>query len=91
MDRIKKYLGNSFEVEKLRESTSNHNFYKRIVKYHQNRMLTVGLSTSLTAHKLDSGLMELPMYYMGMYSKNFSTRSIQRDVKQSEMTQMGLF
>ncbi len=91
IDRIRKYLGNSFEVEKLKEVSSNQQFYKRIVKYHQNRMLTTGLSTSLSAHKLTSGLMDLPIYYVGMYSKNFSTRMIQQDVKQSEITQMGLF
>ncbi len=90
-ERIKKYLGNSFEAEKLKEATSNEQFYKRIVKYHQNRMLAIGLSTSLSAHKLESSLMELPTYYMGMYSKNFSARLIQQDVKQSETIQMGLF
>jgi len=91
VDRIQKYLGNSFEAEKLKEVKSNEQFYKRIVKYHQNRMLTIGLSTSLSAHKLQSGLMALPLYYVGMYSKNFSTRIIQQDVKQSELVQMGLF
>lgn len=90
-DRIKKYLGNSFEVEKLKDVKSNEQFYKRIVKYHQNRMLTIGLATSLSAHKLQSALMDLPFYYVGMYSKNFSTRIIQQEVKQSELVQMGLF
>ncbi len=90
-DRIKKYLGNSFEADKLKEVTSNEQFYKKIVKYHQNRMLTIGLSTSLSAHKLESNLMELPVYYVGMYSKNFSTRIIQQEVKQSALVQMGLF
>ena len=90
-DRIKKYLGNSFEADKLKEVTSNEQFYKRIVKYHQNRMLTIGLASSLSAHKLDSSLMNLPLFYVGMYSKNFSTKIIQQDVKQSEITQMGLF
>ena len=90
-ERIKKYLGNSFEIGMLKTAASNEQFYKRIVKYHQNRMLTIGLATSLSAHKLNSGLMDMPLYYVGMYSKNVSTRIIRHDVKHAEIQQMGLF
>ena len=61
------------------------------MKAHQNNMLTLGLSVSVAAHKLESNMMDMPLFYVGMYSKQVSARSIVRDVKENTRQQFELF
>lgn len=90
-ERIRKFLGtdNLERVEK--DVDTNMTFYKRLVQVFQNNMLSMGFNGSTSVHKLDSGLMELPVYYMGFYSKNVSTRDVQDDVEATHHVQFDLF
>ncbi len=91
-DKIKKFLGGYRDVERLeKDLESNVQFYKRLVQIHQSNMLANGLNGSTSVHKLDSGLMEMPWYYVGFYSKQFSTKAIQQDVEAARNVQFELF
>ena len=90
-ERIKKFLGID-SLERLEKGVdSNTAFYKRMVMIYQNNMLAMGFNGSTSAHKIDSGLMELPVYYMGFYSQNLSTRDIQETVEATHHVQFDLF
>jgi three-Cys-motif partner protein len=89
-DKLLRYLGiNNFE--RLAGVQNNLQFYKRIVRMYQNRMLVMGLSTALSVHKVESRLMELPAYYIGLFSKQFSVKAIQEDVNLNGQLQMELY
>lgn len=62
-----------------------------MVMIYQNNLLAMGFNGSTSAHKIDSGLMELPVYYMGFYSQNVSTRDIQETVEATHHVQFDLF
>jgi three-Cys-motif partner protein len=90
-ERLRKFLGtdNLDRVEK--DVDSNMTFYKKLVRIYQNNLLGIGFNGSNSVHKLDSGLMELPAYYMGFYSRNVSTRDVQEDVEATHHVQFDLF
>jgi len=88
-DKVKRYLGG--HIERLDESQANINFYKRLVKVYQNNMLMLGLNTSLSVHKVRSSLMDVPMYYVGFFSRTISPKVIQRDVLGEETVQFQLW
>jgi hypothetical protein len=54
-------------------------------------MLALGLNASTSVHKIDSGLMEVPMYYAGLFSKQFATKAILQDVESARNVQFDLF
>jgi hypothetical protein len=54
-------------------------------------MLALGYNLSFSTHKADSGLMELPAYQIGFFSKQISTKTIQQDVEATRHTQFELF
>lgn len=70
---------------------NNRTFYKRLVQQYQTNMLALGYNLSLSTHKADSGLMELPSYHIGFFSKEFSTQSIRQTVEAASHTQFELF
>lgn len=72
-------------------ANNNTEFYKKLVRAHQNNMLALGLSVSLSAHKLESKYMDMPMFYVGLFSKQVSARTVARDVKESMQQQFELF
>lgn len=89
-DRLKRYLGvNNFE--KLSGVHTNVQFYKRIVRMYQNSMLVMGLNTALSVHKVNSRLMEIPAYHIGLFSKKFSAREIQKELNMSGQLEIDLF
>ena len=90
-ERLAKFLGGFKDVEAFQGVKSNYEFYKKLVKIHQNNMLMLGLNTSLTVHKLDSGLMEMPYYYMGFFSKQLSPKIVQQEVLVENYHQLDLF
>ncbi|MFZ2907018.1 MAG: three-Cys-motif partner protein TcmP [Cyclobacteriaceae bacterium] len=90
-ERLAKFLGGFKDVDSFQDVKSNVEFYKKLVKIHQNNMLMLGLNTSLTVHKLDSGLMEMPYYYMGFFSKQLSPKIVQHDVQVENYHQLQLF
>lgn len=89
-ERLLRYLGiNNFE--RMSGVHNNTQFYKRLVRMYQNRMLVMGLNSAMSVHKLESRLMNLPAYYIGLFVRQFSAKSIQEDVNVSGQLQMGLF
>jgi three-Cys-motif partner protein len=89
-ERLLRYLGlNNFE--RLAGVQNNLQFYKRIVRMYQNRMLVMGLNTALSVHKAESKLMEVPAYYMGFFSRQFSAKAIQEDANLSGQLQIELY
>ena len=89
-EKLKKYLGTK-DLAKLESVQSNVQFYKHLVRIYQNNMLMLGLNTTLTMHKIESSLMELPAYYVGFFSRQIPTKSIQRDIRESRQEQLELF
>ena len=89
-EKLKRYLGNH-NFERMAGVHNNLQFYKRIVRMYQNSLLVMGLNTALSVHKVDSRLMELPAYHIGLFSKQFSSKAIQEDVNVSGQLQIDLF
>jgi three-Cys-motif partner protein len=89
-EQLKQYLGIA-DLQRLANVQSNQQFYKHLVRIYQNNMLVLGLNTALSVHKLDSRLMELPAYYIGFFSKKFSTKAVLNDVQESEHVQFELW
>ena len=89
-EKLKAYIGNS-GYDSLKGVTGNPQFYKKLIRLYQNNMLMLGLNTSLSVHKLHSSLMDLPAYYMGFFSRQFSTKAIQNDIQASDHLQFDLF
>lgn len=90
-EKLNRYLGIVPGNDKLEAIESNLQFYKRVVQIFENNMLALGLNTAITTHKVDSGLMELPAYSVGFFSKKFSTKAIENDVRSMRHLQFGLF
>ncbi|SKC52265.1 three-Cys-motif partner protein TcmP [Ohtaekwangia koreensis] len=89
-EKIKQYLGIA-DLQRLAAVQSNQQFYKHIVRIYQNNMLVLGLNTALSVHKVESRLMELPAYYIGFFSKKFSTKAVLNAVNESEHVQFELW
>lgn len=90
-ERLKKFLGTD-KLDRLERGVdSNLTFYKRMVMIYQNNLLGMGFNGSTSVHKIDSGLMELPIYYMGFYSQNLATKDIQEAVEATHNVQFDLF
>lgn len=91
-DKLKSFLNGQGDLQRLEKSLdSNHQFYKRLVQIYQNNMLSLGYNLSVSTHKADSGLMELPAYQIGFFSKQISTKVIQQDVEATRHVQFELF
>jgi len=90
-EKLRRFMGGFQDAELLDKSQNNVEFYKRLVQLYQNNMLVIGLNSSLTAQKLDSGLMELPLYYIGLFSKHPVVKTIQRDIQDHAHQQISLF
>lgn len=91
-DKLVGFLGGPLTADVLKPGfTNNLPFYKRLVKTHANRMLTLGLSASLAAHKLESSLMQVPVYYTGFYSAMLPAREMHREVDAIGHVQYALF
>jgi archaellum component FlaF (FlaF/FlaG flagellin family) len=84
-------MGGLIDMGSFDEVNNNIQFYKKVVKSHQHSMLMLGLNAALTVHKVESDLMEVPMYYMGFYSQNFSSKAVLQDVKALSQVQYDLF
>ena len=91
-EKLKRYLGGYKDMERLVNGTENNaQFYKRLIQIYENNILAAGLNASTSVHKLDSGLMEMPVYYMGLFSRQYSTKAIQQDVEATRHIQYELF
>ncbi|HZX74648.1 MAG TPA: three-Cys-motif partner protein TcmP [Cyclobacteriaceae bacterium] len=91
-ERLKKFLGGYRDIEKMdKEMNSNIQFYKRLIRLYENNVMGAGMNVSTSVHRLDSGLMETPQYYIGLFSSQVSTKSIQADVEASRNQQIEMF
>lgn len=90
-DKLVRYLGSASNFDKLATASNNHEFYKRLVKLYQNNMLMLGLNGSLAVYRAESSLMDMPNYYIGIFSRNFSMKAVRRDVQDREHLQFELF
>ncbi|MEK6781553.1 MAG: three-Cys-motif partner protein TcmP [Bacteroidota bacterium] len=80
--KVKKYLGGYKDMDHLEKGVqTNLQFYERLVSIYENNLRTAGLMSTTSMHKIDSGLMELPTYYIGFFSRNVSNKTMQRDVE----------
>lgn len=91
-EKLRKYLGGYKDPEKIeRDLSSNLLFYKRLVASFQNSMAALGMNSAISTHKLDSGLMELPQYMVGLFSKVVDPKVVQEEVNSSRHLQFHLF
>lgn len=91
-EKLKRFVGSAADLQRLEQDLEgNSQFYKRLIRIYENNLLAAGMNGSTSVHKLDSGLMEMPVYYIGFFSRQFSTRSIQQDVLAAQHTQFELF
>jgi three-Cys-motif partner protein len=91
-NKLRKFLNGLGDIDRVSHNMNNNfQFYKRLVQIYQNNMLALGYNLSLSTHKADSGLMELPTYQIGFFSKQVSTKAIQQDVEATRHTQFELF
>lgn len=88
-EKLMRFLGHNYTS--IFTATSNADFYKKLVRIHQNNMLMLGLHVSIAAHKIESKQMDLPVFYVGFFSKLIPSKSIIKEVKESERTQFSLF
>jgi three-Cys-motif partner protein len=89
-DKLLRYLGlNNFE--RLSGVQNNVQFYKRIVRMYQNRMMVMGLSTALSAHRLESRIMNIPAYYVGLFTRQLSAQNIQKEMNLAGQLELELF
>jgi three-Cys-motif partner protein len=88
-DTLKRFIGPN--ESSVYSANNNFEFYKKLVRVHQNNMLTLGLSVSVSAHRLESKQMDLPLFYMGLFSRQISTKSVSRDVQEHTQQQIELF
>jgi three-Cys-motif partner protein len=89
-EKLRKFVGNR-DLGRLEQVDSNVQFYKHLVRAFQNNMLMMGLNTSLTTHRMDSNLMDVPAYYVGFFSRQISAKAIQRDIRDTRHEQLELF
>jgi len=90
-EKLCKYMGGFKDIDRFKDIKSNQEFYKQLVRTQQNNMLMLGLNTSLSVHKLDSSLMEMPHYYMGFFSKQLSPKVLRKEVLVESHNQLNLF
>ncbi len=91
-EKIKKYLGGYKDMNHLENGIENNfQFYKRLVGIYESNLRAAGLRATTSIHKLDSGLMEIPTYSIGFFSKNLSTKTIKQDIEATRNVQFGLF
>lgn len=90
-EKLERFLGRSVKDTQLAAVRDNRSFYKHLVRLYHQEMLLQGLGGSLSIHPLDSGLMELPSYYIGLFTAYPALRNVQREVQQKLFTQFSLF
>jgi three-Cys-motif partner protein len=90
-DRLKRFLGMP-TLERIEHGVaSNNQFYKLLVRAYEQKLMSAGFNVATSMHKLDSGLMEMPWYCIGLFSKQVATKVIQGDVGAAQHTQFELF
>jgi three-Cys-motif partner protein len=91
-EKMKKYLGGFKDIDRLGNGIDNNfQFYKRLTEVYESKLRATGFRATTSSYKLDSGLMEIPTYTIGFFSKKFSANTIKQDVESTRNVQFGLF
>ncbi|MEP2671452.1 MAG: three-Cys-motif partner protein TcmP [Cyclobacteriaceae bacterium] len=91
-EKLVRLLGEELESN-LSEKTvsSNSVFYRQLIQNWERKVEELGMNTSVSTHKLDSGLMEMPTYSICLFAKKYSARAIQLDALAGSHIQFALF
>jgi three-Cys-motif partner protein len=89
-DLVMKYIGVG-NLDRLLSTENNLHFYRKVVRMYQTNMLVLGLNSAVSSNQLDSKLMELPFFQVGIFSKQLSAEAIQQEVNVNEHLQFRLF
>lgn len=90
--KLSKYFEDYEEVRSIEKDLNNNlQFYRRLVNKLNQKLMLKGINSTLTMHKLDSGLMDLPYYYSGLFSSRMSTAALQNDAVVGMTHQFDLF
>lgn len=91
-DKIKGYLEADKDLRNWEKGIDNNLvFYKRLVRQMECKLAAIGLNGSVSSHKLDSGLMEIPTYSISLFSKRYSAKAIHMDALAESSVQFALF
>ena len=90
-DKLDRFLGIGGAGRLKSNIDNNLQFYKHVVRIYQSNMLALGLNEAISVYKIDSGLFEIPSYYIGLFSKQFSSKEVQENVEASHKIQYNLF
>lgn len=89
-EKLREFLGLDAAQSDWRPE-SNDVFYKQIIQQWESRALELGMNTSVSTHRLDSGLMEMPTYSICLFAKKYSAKAIQLDALAGSHIQFALF
>ncbi len=90
--KLTTFLGYLSDAERAEwKSDSNSLFYKQLVQRWKSRLQGMGLNISCATQRLDSGLMEIPTYQLGLITTRYSARNIQMEALAGNQIQFALF
>jgi len=91
-EKMKHFLGLK-DISELGEwrTVDNKFFYKQLVHRLQAGAHEIGMNSSISNHKMDSGLMEIPSYSICLFSNRYSPKAIQHDALSGSHIQFALF
>ena len=88
--KLSRFLGGEDGLSE-KNIAGNSVFYRLLVQTWKDKMEGLGMNTASSAHKLDSGLMEVPSYSIGLCTKTLSAKAIQFDALAGGHVQFALF
>ena len=89
-DKLSQFLGSESGSIGWK-AESNNVFYKQLIHQWELKVQELGMNTSVSTHKLDSGLMEMPTYSICLFAKKYSAKAIQHDALAGSHIQFALF
>ncbi len=91
-EKLRKFIWLDKEIDTLRKEIDNNAiFYKRLIQIYEHHAQQLGMNTSVSTQKIDSGLMEIPTYSICLLSKKYSAKAIQLDALAGSNIQFALF
>lgn len=89
-EKVSQFLGVESGVLTMK-AESNNVFYKQLIQHWEMEAHALGMNSSVSTHKLDSGLMEMPTYSICLFAKKYSAKAIQHDALAGSHIQFALF
>ncbi|MEQ8425641.1 MAG: hypothetical protein RIA63_13080, partial [Cyclobacteriaceae bacterium] len=90
-DKVGRFLGWNQNDKRELKAESNNVFYKQLVQDLEFSANEIGMNSAISNHKMDSGLMEMPMYSMCLFARKYSAKAIQFDALAGSHIQFALF